>query len=181
MIYSAVGAIAVFGSFVVVMLWALLIGPADILIPVKIAIPIGYFGLLLHSLWGLKERDIAGLTFAAIEIIVILAAISGYPAIAGIYPRPSYLYLGENLSSGVRMAASLAFIIPLVFLVFAGLAIPLAIKYGGLRTGLSQRPEVGYMKIGPIPPLEETVARLKKLAEDGKRQSETKSGNGRNE
>lgn len=28
------------------MLWTLLIGPADILIPVKLAIPIGYFGLL---------------------------------------------------------------------------------------------------------------------------------------
>jgi hypothetical protein len=165
-ILTAIAAIAVFGSFVMVMLWSLLVGPADILFPVKVAIPVAYCALVLHALRGLKDRDIAGLIFTAIGIMTIIATMFGRQEIVGIYQKPTYLYIGESLNYGVKIVGFLAFILPFVFLVFSGLALPLAIKYGGLRRpGLSQHREVVALRLERPPPLEEIKAKLEKLAE----------------
>jgi hypothetical protein len=131
-VFSASVAVTVFGSFIGVTLWSLLFGPVDFLFPIKVVIFLGYCGMLLHIVRG--ERDMGGLIFASVEILAIIATVVRLlPLILGFYQTTMYVYLGGTLGIEVSLVAALALIIPLLFLVFAGLAIPLAIEYGGLR------------------------------------------------
>ena len=119
--------VAVFGSFIIMIFQALWWNFADVLLPLKVAIPMGYGAVLFHMLRQvylyLKKREPGSALIATIEFIMFAGSIAALlDLIMGFYGRGVYIGLGENiLPIEVRIVVTLAFILPIVFLGIAGL------------------------------------------------------------
>jgi len=125
---AAASTVIVFGSFVAMTMQALWWNYADVLLPMKVAIPVGYGALLFHMsrqvMLYLKKHEPGSALIAIIEFIMFSGSIFALQrAIQGFYGRAAYIGLGEEiLPLEVRVVVTLAFILPIVFLLVAGLS-----------------------------------------------------------
>jgi len=125
---AAASTVIVFGSFVAMTMQALWWNYADVLLPMKVAIPMGYGAILFHMsrqvMLYLKKHEPGSALIAIIEFIMFSGSIFALQrAIQGFYGRAAYISLGEEiLPLEVRVVVTLAFILPIVFLLAAGLS-----------------------------------------------------------
>jgi len=127
-VLAAASTVIVFGSFVAMTMQALWWNYADVLLPMKVAIPMGYGAILFHMLRQvmvfLKKQEPGSALIAIIEFIMFSGSIFALQgAFQGFYGRAAYISLGEEiLPLEVRVVVTLAFILPIVFLLTAGLS-----------------------------------------------------------
>jgi len=125
---AAASTVIVFGSFVAMTMQALWWNYADVLLPMKVAIPMGYGAILFHMsrqvMLYLKKHEPGSALIAIIEFIMFSGSIFALQrAIQGFYGRAVYIGLGEEiLPLEVRVVVTLAFILPIVFLLAAALS-----------------------------------------------------------
>jgi len=125
-VLAAASTVIVFGSFVAMTMQALWWNYADVLLPMKVAIPMGYGAILFHMLRQvmlyLKKHEPGSALIAIIEFIMFGGSIFALQrAFQGFYGRAVYIGLGEEiLPLEVRVVVTLAFILPIVFLLTAG-------------------------------------------------------------
>jgi len=122
MVLTVVSTGFVFGSFIVMTIHALWWNNADVLLPMKVAIPMGYGTILFHMLREftlcLKKRETGSALIATIEFVMFFGSIFALKnAILGFYGQMVYIHLGEAvLPFEVRVVVTLALILPIVFL-----------------------------------------------------------------
>ena len=125
---AAASTVVVFGSFVAMTMQALWWNYADVLLPMKVAIPMGYGAILFHMLRQVmlyfKKREPGSALIALIEFIMFSGSLFALRnAIQGFYGRVVPIGLGDEiLPQEVRVVATLAFILPIVFLLAAALS-----------------------------------------------------------
>jgi len=125
---AAASTVIVFGSFVAMTIQALWWNHADVLLPMKVAIPMGYGAILFHMsrqvMLYLKKHEPGSALIAIIGFIMFSGSIFALQrAFQGFYGQVVYIGLGEEiLPMEVRVVVTLAFILPIVFLLAAGLS-----------------------------------------------------------
>jgi hypothetical protein len=131
---SGLAAILVYGSFTVMLMQALWWNHANVLDPVKTAIVAGYIVLVLHLLVLLKRRNI----LVILDLALLIASLySAWNRIEAFLERESIIGLGVDtiLLFDVRVVISIALLLPMVFVILAGLTAGAASR---LREGLEQ-------------------------------------------
>jgi hypothetical protein len=143
-IWAIISIVSVFGAFIVVTVEALWLNRADVLFPIKIAIPVGYGAILLHMSQQIfrymRSREAESAVVASIELLMLggsVYALQG--SILGFYGRQVTIGLGEEiLPFDVRVVATVALVLPALFLVAAGYAFVLAVVFIKLFSGIGE-------------------------------------------
>jgi hypothetical protein len=127
-VLAAVSTGVVFGSFMVMTIQALWWNNADVLLPMKVAIPMGYGVILFHMFREFtlcfKKHQAGPALIATIEFIMFFGSIFALKnTILGFYGQEVHIGLGEAiLPFEVRVVVTLSLILPIVFLFVATLA-----------------------------------------------------------
>jgi hypothetical protein len=134
---GVISAVLIFGTYVVVTLqalWSPLLGTADILLPVKLALATGYGVLFLHV--GsrihacLRGRELAGALATVFELALFIGPLVALrTSISEFLSRGSFIYLGEGvLPWEVRTISTFAYSLPVVFLLGASATVWIIVK-----------------------------------------------------
>jgi len=111
---------------------------ADVLLPIKIAIVMGYGSLLFHIAAGIlrsmKSRDIGAALAASVELVLFIGPLFALRiSISDFFTRGSFIVLSEDiLPWEVRVVSTFAFVLPVVFLATAVVSVLLIVILRGL-------------------------------------------------
>lgn len=120
--------VAIFGSYIFVTvqaLWWPLLGKADILLPIKIAIVTGYVALLTYVITrikgSVKSKDIGAILAESVLLALFISSPYALRSnISDFYYRSSFIYLSDAiLPWEVRLICTFAIGLPIVFLLTA--------------------------------------------------------------
>lgn len=120
LLFSGMATILVYTSFTLMVLQALWWNFTNVLDPVKVAIFAGYFVLVSHLLVMVRRRNV----LLIFDLALLLASLYAlWSQVQGFVGRGVYIGLGEPiLPIELRVVISIALILPLAFVVLAGLA-----------------------------------------------------------
>jgi hypothetical protein len=143
----------IFGSYVVITLqalWSPVLGMADILLPVKVALLTGYGVLFFHvgrRLYAsLRGKEPTGALATLFELALFIGPLIALrTSISEFLGRGSFIYLGEGvLPWEVRTISTFAYILPVAVLLAAFASMGIMLKIGQvivrIRRGIEKVP-----------------------------------------